>query len=1009
MVHCETMQATWHQRVEMLLTLLLESSPLWRCPSPLGECNVIRAHEKALGSDYGDHDMDIVGGIEPELEGRDKVLWDPTYYEVDVMSMSDQVIHRSVNIKGTLTTSVVSVVYDNNVERDHRVLWNDLVRFSNSVSQPWIVGGDFNAVLSAFEKVGGNPIVRSEVEAFSIGLDAARLSVLCFSISEYLDEATLIPKNTSVLVRRVPGRPRMPIVTERDEYYLAPSIFPDLLCFFHILVYFDVEDGPKVVENGVEDAQPAKSSFLGADSSAMRFSDESEWDEFGNDLYSIPEVLPVHSSNPVLDAAPPNKADEDSKIKALIDTPALDWARQTPDGFGSGRGFGRGGMGGRMMGGRGFGRVGLERKTPPQGYICHRCKVPGHFIQHCPTNGDPNYDIKRVKPPTGIPKSMLMATPDGSYALSSGVVAVLKPNEAAFEKEIEGLPSTRSVSDLPPELYCPLCKEVMKDAVLTSKCCFKSYCDKCIRDHIISKSICVCGATNVLADDLLPNKTLRDTINRILESNNSSAENAGSMIQVQDMESARCPQPKIPSPTFSAASKGEKMPPPCNDEIPNVKETTVDGKAVVNPLQQSLEKGKTGKAADISEATFESMSVKEPTSQGSAPLADEEVQQKLVAGDPGKKKKKKKIRMPINAADMQWRASQDLAAENYMMPLAPSAYNPYWAGMQLGMDGYMAPYSGVMPYTGYPTGPFDIPFGGILPQDHFGGQGYMFPVVPPQRDLSEFGMGSNTSHPVMSREEFETRKADLKRKREIERRGDSFSSVKFQSYDFVELRCFMNVLRSKVDRERSKDRECGREVSSSGDVSSMKSKLKLISQAASSDHHHHHRHRSERALTPERSSRDVEPARPGKRKAEHHYHRDSLTVAAAEAEADRKQKASVFSRISFPEDGGGKKRKLSSSMETNNLPNGGYKDYKEYEPSAGSTHHRPPSNGYRDDWKPPVKAVSIPSSGGRKSMVDHDSSDDDRHFKRKPSRYEPPPLRDHERDYERDRGYSKHR
>ncbi|KAG9454234.1 hypothetical protein H6P81_007138 [Aristolochia fimbriata] len=73
--------------------------------------------------------------------------------------------------------------------------------------------------------------------------------------------------------------------------------------------------------------------------------------------------------------------------------------------------------------------VGLERKTPPQGYICHRCKVPGHFIQHCPTNGDPNYDIKRVKPPIGIPKSMLMATPEGSYALPSRAVAVLRLND----------------------------------------------------------------------------------------------------------------------------------------------------------------------------------------------------------------------------------------------------------------------------------------------------------------------------------------------------------------------------------------------------------------------------------------------------------------------------------------------------------------------------------------------------------------------------------------------------
>ncbi|KAK3221338.1 hypothetical protein Dsin_008363 [Dipteronia sinensis] len=88
---------------------------------------------------------------------------------------------------------------------------------------------------------------------------------------------------------------------------------------------------------------------------------------------------------------------------------------------------------------------------PPQGYVCRRCKVPGMFtpkpdcivvIYHCPTNGDPKYDVKRFKHPTGIPKSMLIATPDGSYALPSGAVAVLRPNEAAFEKEIEGLPST---------------------------------------------------------------------------------------------------------------------------------------------------------------------------------------------------------------------------------------------------------------------------------------------------------------------------------------------------------------------------------------------------------------------------------------------------------------------------------------------------------------------------------------------------------------------------------------
>lgn len=58
-----------------------------------------------------------------------------------------------------------------------------------------------------------------------------------------------------------------------------------------------------------------------------------------------------------------------------------------------------------------------------------------------------------------------------------------------------------------------------------------------IRDYIMSKSACVCGATNILADDLLPNKTLRDTINRLFESNNNnnSAENGGSAFHIQGL------------------------------------------------------------------------------------------------------------------------------------------------------------------------------------------------------------------------------------------------------------------------------------------------------------------------------------------------------------------------------------------------------------------------------------------------------------------------------------------
>ncbi|XP_077237359.1 E3 ubiquitin ligase PQT3-like [Tasmannia lanceolata] len=182
-----------------------------------------------------------------------------------------------------------------------------------------------------------------------------------------------------------------------------------------------------------------------------------------------------------------------------------------------------------------------------------------------------------------------------------------------------------------PYFQIALLKIITAD-VLTSKCCFKSFCDKCIRDHIISKPSCVCGATNILADDLLPNKTLRETISRFLESTTSSAERAGSFSQVQDMESALCPQPKAPSPTLSATAKEAHLSPSHKDDTPNLKQTSNEAK-VVNAPQQSGE-NITTKNVNLSEAMRESMSFKEPKSQGSAPLADEEVQQSVPISEP---------------------------------------------------------------------------------------------------------------------------------------------------------------------------------------------------------------------------------------------------------------------------------------------------------------------------------------------------------------------------------------
>lgn len=80
---------------------------------------------------------------------------------------------------------------------------------------------------------------------------------------------------------------------------------------------------------------------------------------------------------------------------------------------------------------------------------------------------------------------------------------------------------------------------------------------------------------------------------------------------------------------------------------------------------------------------------------------------------------------------MQWRGPQDMGPENYMMPMGPSAYNPYWNPMQPGLDGFMPPYGGPMPYMGYGLNPMDVAFGGGLPHDRFVGPGCILPYGPP--------------------------------------------------------------------------------------------------------------------------------------------------------------------------------------------------------------------------------------------------------------------------------------
>ena len=159
---------------------------------------------------------------------------------------------------------------------------------------------------------------------------------------------------------------------------------------------------------------------------------------------------------------------------------------------------------------------------PPPSYICHRCSQPGHYIQNCPTNGDSEFDVPRMKLPVGIPKSRLKVVPSGNalqvgtvaklggLLLPGGQIATLQANDDEFHKATQGIAKRVAVREatIPEEYRCLVCREILKNAVLLP-CCAISTCDNCANDAIQRYGGCPLCNESISTDRVLPNKNLR--------------------------------------------------------------------------------------------------------------------------------------------------------------------------------------------------------------------------------------------------------------------------------------------------------------------------------------------------------------------------------------------------------------------------------------------------------------------------------------------------------------------
>ncbi|POY70066.1 hypothetical protein BMF94_6928 [Rhodotorula taiwanensis] len=158
---------------------------------------------------------------------------------------------------------------------------------------------------------------------------------------------------------------------------------------------------------------------------------------------------------------------------------------------------------------------GMAHREPPSGYICYRCGQKGHWIQECPTNNDPAYDNRpRIKRTTGIPKSFLMEVnrpapgtkddedddEDGVNGVKAGVMitadggfVVARPDSASWLAH-RAITANMSASDIQnlaptdPDLTCPICSKLLRDAVLTP-CCSTAFCDECVTNALLDNDM----------------------------------------------------------------------------------------------------------------------------------------------------------------------------------------------------------------------------------------------------------------------------------------------------------------------------------------------------------------------------------------------------------------------------------------------------------------------------------------------------------------------------------------
>ncbi|KAK4384074.1 hypothetical protein Sango_3094600 [Sesamum angolense] len=120
------------------------------------------------------------------------IAWNDEFIDVDILNADSQFVHCRVHVHELHETVLLTVVYGANELSARRELWQGLIDLAITVgNEPWLVGGDFNAVLDMSEVSGASGDIQVAMNEFNdcilqTGLLRFQCKVSLFRFDNYL-------------------------------------------------------------------------------------------------------------------------------------------------------------------------------------------------------------------------------------------------------------------------------------------------------------------------------------------------------------------------------------------------------------------------------------------------------------------------------------------------------------------------------------------------------------------------------------------------------------------------------------------------------------------------------------------------------------------------------------------------------------------------------------------------------------------------------------------------------